>query len=615
MAKEFEKNKRFNKSDLKQMAHAKGWTFVEKFPDGGHSELQDVGPDGTPIYYTTFNDNVSKTTRADALYDTGLLNLGIDGTGMTVGVWDAGHALKDHQEFDTRVTIADESNDVDMHATRVMGTLIASGIKKNVKGVAYGAEAITSNWSRDRIEVAQAAADGLLLSNHSYGINTGNVPDWYFGSYIRVSQDWDKIMFNAPYYLMVTAAGNAQKLQHNATPINNDPASGFDLILGFAASKNGITVAAANTEIDGKGRLLNASVAGFSSFGPVDDGRIKPDLAGNGSNILTTNATGTNGYGTYTGTSMAAPGVTGSMLLLQQYYERLYNGFMRAATLKGLVLHSADDVGQPGPDYKLGWGVMNTKKAAEIIVNKGYRTHISEETLQEGETYSITVNATGNEALVASISWTDPESEYVNKGTLNDDTPALVNDLDIRIVKNGTAYHPWKLDARATTAAATKGDNLVDPFERAELLNAVSGEYTITVTHKGALRYGAQEFSLIVSGISVTECNAEIPFETQMTEANNDMVSLRWEPITDALFEIQCKPEGSTAWETIYTEEYFINLDNLQKNTKYTVRLRTFCTENMASEYTSEMAFTFMGEDTDLEEILNYETLNTSDKT
>ena len=76
---------------------------------------------------------------------------------------------------------------------------------------------------------------------------------------------------------MVTAAGNAQKSYDNEAPNFGKTADGFDLLLGFTTTKNGLTVAGANTEIDGNGDLKKASVAGYSSFGPVDDGRVKPD--------------------------------------------------------------------------------------------------------------------------------------------------------------------------------------------------------------------------------------------------------------------------------------------------------------------------------------------------
>ncbi|MEL6916533.1 MAG: S8 family serine peptidase [Bacteroidota bacterium] len=612
LKQEFEKEYTINKAYLQKLTRSKGLTASKELSNGNFMEIQDVGLDGTPIYYTTLNDNVSQTTRADALYSNGALDLGINGEDMLVGVWDAGIARTEHQEFDNRVTMADENREVGLHATRVMGTLIASGMKKKAKGVAFAASALTSDWSRDKIEVAEAAANGLLLSNHSYGIKSDRVPYWYFGSYLRVTQDWDRLMFNAPYYLMVTAAGNSQRLGHNLEPIYADYSKGYDLILGFAATKNGITVAAANTKIDRQGNLLEATVASYSSFGPTDDGRIKPDVAGTGSNIFTTHSKDNKSYGESSGTSMAAPGVTGSMLLLQQYYERLNKTFMKAATLKGLVLHTADDVDQPGPDYKMGWGVMNSKKAAEIIVNMEYKSMVSEETLDEGETYTITVNTDGTEPLMASISWTDPASEAINKGALNDPTPALTNDLDIRISKEGETYYPWKLSALHATNPAVKGDNRVDPFEKVVLSDPTSGTYTITVSHKGSLRNRLQDFSIIVSGINITECDIAIPAETTLAAANETSVLLSWEPVKDASFEVRYKEENAGEWKTLVTSENTIILAELIPETRYQIQLRTRCSQNITSEFTSQMAFEFMGTATNLDGLSYYTTLTTT---
>ncbi len=530
-----------NDFDLKrpqmlQLAKINNWMISETLANGSTIELHDVGSDGSPIYYITHNDEVSNASRANTLYSNGVLDLGIAGEGMQVGLWDEGIARTTHNEFDNRITIADDAEYVSSHATRVMGTLIASGHKRKAKGVAYKANALSSNWIRDRIEVIEAAANGLLLSNHSYGLHTGNIPDWYFGSYIRVSQDWDKIMYNAPYYLMVSAVGNSQKSRDNESPISGKDTDGFDLMLGFTTAKNGITVAAADIDIDSYGELKNASVTKYSSFGPIDDGRIKPDLASTGSFIYSTSYKDDKSYDTSSGTSMATPGVTGSLLLLQQYYERLHDTYMKASTVKGLALHTADDVNEPGPDYTMGWGVMNAKKAAEVIVNNEYNSLLLEETLVAGESFTITVNANEKEALMASVSWTDPASDFINRGALNDITPALVNDLDIRITKNEETYYPWKLSAAQAAAQAKRGDNLVDPFEKIEIDNA-SGSYTITITHKGSLLEDHQNFSLIVSGIAYTECVTEIPSEIIVKEAKDSTLTLGWKTIPDALFE------------------------------------------------------------------------------
>lgn len=601
-----------SRSKVLSMAKANGWKISETLENGNFVELQEVGPDGTPIYYSTFSDNVSQVSRASSLYTNGSLHLNLNGEGMQVGVWDGGVALASHQEFDTRANIGDASNTVSAHATMVMGTLIASGVKEKAKGVAFKAQATTHDWSRDKIEVAEAAANGLLLSNHSYGIKSNRVPEWYFGSYIKVSQDWDKIMFNAPYYLMVSAAGNAQRKGDNTAPIFGKSSDGFDLMLGFAASKNGVTVAAADTMINSDGSMASATVANYSNFGPMDDGRIKPDIAGGGNNIFAANSSSTKGYDTSSGTSMATPGITGSMLLLQQYYERLNMNFMKAATLKGIVLHTADDVDAPGPDFKMGWGIMNSERAAELITNKDYTSIITEETLNEGDTYSVTVKADGNNPLIASISWTDPAAEYVNRGILNDVTPALVNDLDIRILKDGQEYLPWKLSAANATAAATKGNNNVDPFERVEVSNA-SGEYTIIVSNKGHLKDQLQNFTIVVSGIKTNDCTITVPTGILLNKANEEGINVSWDAQADALFEVQYKALGTADWTTEYQYETTNTLKGLVKGNTYEVRLRTFCSENVMSDYTSILEFSFDGTATQLEKAVVMEELSVSE--
>ncbi|WP_343487007.1 S8 family serine peptidase [Allomuricauda sp. d1] len=592
MERDFQSKER----QIELLAKSMGLKKIERKADGTLISLEDIGSDGTPLFYTTLMDPTSKVSRANELYKGGAMDLDLNGAGLQVGVWDGGVALPTHQEFGQRVSNADASQEVSSHATMVTGTLVSSGIKEKAKGVVFAAEALTHDWTRDKIEVAEAATNGMLLSNHSYGIKSDRVPDWYFGSYIKVSQDWDDIMYNAPYYLMVTAAGNAQNSYDNEMPIHGTSRDGFDLLLGFAVSKNGITVAGANTKINKKGELTSATVANYSSFGPVDDGRIKPDLAGDGTGVFSTSASNNQSYSTSTGTSMATPGVTGSLLLLQQYHEQLYGRYMKAATLKGLALHTADDVSAPGPDYKMGWGVLNAKRAAEVLKQKDYSTLVSEEQLTNGQTYSITVEADGTMPLMASISWTDPKGNFVNRGNLNDVTAALTNDLDIRITKNGAPYHPWKLNAARAGDPASKGDNRVDPYERIDIVGA-SGEYTITVTHKGSLTNGIQDFSLIVSGVKMTTCDIRKPLEFEMVSSTENNATFTWNFDYETLYEVQYR-EAASDWLTDHTYKNAWSTPNLEIGTTYEVRLRSVCTQNMVSEFSEPVAFVFNGADT-----------------
>ena len=598
----FEKEFKASSRKMIEVSKSRNFEFITKSDKGIVTELNHFGTDGTPLFYSTFNTSGNIKSKTGIIQKEEFINLGLDGLDMQVGVWDAGIALTSHQEFDDRVLNTDSNGgELGSHATMVTGIMISSGIKQNAKGIAYKATALSHDWTRDRIEVAEAAANGLLLSNHSYGITPSSVPDWYFGSYIKVSQDWDKIMYNAPYYLMVTAAGNAQNSSDNSVPSYGKSQDGFDLLLGFCTSKNGLVVAGADVKIDRKGELDNTVVSSYSSFGPIDDSRIKPDIAGNGASIYSTFSNNNQSYNSAIGTSMAAPGVTGSLLLLQEYYGELNGSYMKAATLKGLALHTAYDAQEKGPDYKMGWGLLNINKAANVLTNRNYATIVSEERLTTGESHSITVKANGKEPLIASISWTDPEGQFINNGDLNNPTAALINDLDIRITKDGKTYFPWKMSAAQANAKAIKGDNSVDPFERIDIFEA-AGEYTITITHKGVLTNETQDFSLIVSGISLTECKLEAPKSIHLNTTDENSTSWSWGAIEETLYEVEFKEKNALHWNTELTWDNSIQLTELEVGKTYQIRLRSVCSENLNSEFSEIIEFIFNGFDTQIKE-------------
>lgn len=588
-----------NKAEARRVALTKGWAISTELSNGGYEELEQLGPDGAPIYYTTYNDNVVYTSRSNALYQNGDLHLDVDGLGMYVGVWDSGKALLSHQELNGRVQTGDDAKRVSGHATHVLGTILAAGVDPKAKGVAFNAEGVSYDWSNDEAEVAQAASQGLLLSNHSYGISAKTIPDWYFGAYIYQSKDWDEIMYNAPYYLMVTASGNTQQLQYNEQPITGTPSDAYDLLLGYAVSKNGLTVAAAdNVAFDQDQNIVNAQIASFSNFGPTDDGRIKPDITGEGVNVYSAYSDSETSYLAQSGTSMAAPGVTGALLLLQQYYKETHGDFMKAATLKGLSLHTADEAGEfPGPDARFGWGIINTKRAANTISNVGLNSAIKETSLSNGETLQYTYQVEEGETLMASISWTDPAFNSDNKGNLNDATSVLVNDLDIVVYKEGEdgEFFPWKLTASNGYQMAVQGINNVDPFEKVEVLNA-SGTYIIQVSHKGTLLKDHQDFSLIVTGVKGSDCVLKTPADLKIGSIEEEKVNLVWESVDDAIYEVayrtQSNKKGSIQeWNTVLVTENNLELTKLQENTVYQWKVRTLCSELAESDFSKVVSF------------------------
>ena len=509
------------------MAQIKGWpiTYVE---NGSFHELMKVSEDNEPIYYKTLNQNAAISTRVNHLNTGGSLGLELDGQGMVAYIWDSNPALETHQEFDgnggeNRLSVVDDiqTNYERDHGTHVTGTIIASGVNPDAKGMAPYATALGYNWTNDTPEAAEAAENGMLLSNHSYGYQTP--PDEWYGAYLTDARDYDEIMYNAPYYLQVVAAGN----DGASGTVNENPLDGnalYDKLSGMATSKNNITVAnGRDAVIDLEGNLVSMNRNTGSSEGPTDDLRIKPDITGNGTGVFSPIGGLDISYGTFSGTSMASPNVMGSLLLLQEHHQNLNGSFMKAATLKGLALHTADDITPDisnentqsliGPDATTGWGLMNTKVAAETISNNGFSTILLEETLLEGNTFTLTVNSDGLSPLLASISWTDVAGEIAS-GTANDTIPSLVNDLDIRITQvieaETSTFLPWKLTSVETNE---QGDNIVDPYERIDIDNA-SGAYTITVSHKGDLVNDLQNFSLIVTGsisdINITSTNPSV---------------------------------------------------------------------------------------------------------
>ena len=367
------KQKRTNeKEHAIQMATLKNWPLIiEK--EGTYAELQKI-VDGKPIYYTTFNANAAISTRANLLHNGGGLGLNLEGQNMTAHVWDGGLARSTHQEYDgaggnNRFSIGDGTTTLNYHSAHVTGTIIASGVQASAKGMAPQASAVGYEWNNDIAEGTTAASNGMLISNHSYGYVASGIPDQWFGAYGSDAADWDNVMYNAPFYLMVVAAGNdGDDNNSNGDPLDGN--SSYDKLSGHATAKNNMVVANANdANIDASGNLTSVSINSSSSEGPTDDYRIKPDITGNGTAVYSSYESSDTAYNSITGTSMASPNVAGTLLILQQHYDNMNGSFMRAATLKGLALHTADDVGNSGPDVVYGWGLLNAKVAVDAISN------------------------------------------------------------------------------------------------------------------------------------------------------------------------------------------------------------------------------------------------------
>jgi hypothetical protein len=522
-----EKSEKYNKNKAKalELAKEKGWVVSKQIEGGNFMELQGVTEDGRPLYYITHNATAAATTATDKVYSGGGLGLDLDGTGMTAGEWDGGDVLTTHVEFNntgsSRITDKDGVSSTHPHATHVAGTIMAGGVDAAAKGMAYNANLDAYDWNDDESEMAAAAAAGLLISNHSYGYARGwtwtgteyvwygnetisSEEDYYFGFYDNECVKIDNIANNAPYYLIVKSAGNdLGEWDGSADHPQDGGADGFDCIGNRGNAKNILTVGAVNDMSGGYTVPGAVTLASFSSTGPCDDSRIKPDIVGNGVGVYSPVDNTNSSYSSYNGTSMSSPNVTGSLLLLQEHYSETFGSFMKAATLKALAIHTTDECGaNEGPDYKFGWGLLNTGNAATVISNRYSEAHIEEETYT-GTTYTLEVTALGTEPLVATIVWSDPAGTPP-AASLDPTDIMLVNDLDMTITGTGGPYYPYKLSAASPADAATKGDNDVDNVEKIYIASPTAGTYTISITHEGSITGATQDFSIIVTGVSVT---------------------------------------------------------------------------------------------------------------
>ncbi len=537
-------------------------------------ELVGVDETGHMRFLETHNLVSAQTVSADECWPGGNSGYDITGSGAHLGevcVWDAGSIRSTHVEFGNRVWIMDNS-DMHYHATHVGGTIAASGLNNAAKGLSFGIDYLFSyDWDSAESEMIDAAQTySMHVSNHSYGyiagwryqsddnawywygnVNVSETEDYGFGFYDDRAEAWDEICYNAPYYTICKSAGNDRGDGPGAgtghyAEINGDwewstttrerdgGNDGYDCIGYNGNAKNIITVGAVDDVPGGYSTPGGVTMSSFSGWGPTDDGRIKPDIVANGINLYSTYSSGDNEYTSMSGTSMSSPSATGAVNLLLQYYKSTHVGQApRAATIKGLIIQTADECGNyDGPDYRFGWGLINVEHAADIITaDAADGFSIQENVLDDGEIWNVTYTSTGDDPIALTICWTDVPGNSPAP-VLNDTTRMLVNDLDIRIenTSTGTEYFPWILDPASPTSAASTGDNYRDNVEKIYIENPQAGDYLVTVSHKGTLETGSQAYSLIVSGLEWTE-DPRIPPSNLAAEVDyaNGEVTLSWD--------------------------------------------------------------------------------------
>ncbi len=407
------------------------------------------------------NLKTAQNMKASELW-SGSYNL--NGENMNIGIVDGGSVRATHQEFNVNGVgrIVNRSNvDTNFHATHVAGTIAADGDKSSAKGMANRAKIYSYGFT----DVAFADAvlklynsDGVLFSNHSYGYSD----KIRLGEYDSEASTQDKAVSNNPFLNIFEAAGNDGKISGYAD---------FGIIKGPGNSKNIFTIGALNVNSSG--------VADLSSTGPVRDGRIKPDLSVRGEYITSSTDESDDSYAMMSGTSMATPAATGAATLIAQQYKRTTGGYdIRHDILKSVMINTAIDKENIGPDYKVGFGMIDAKASVDVVKTIGSSNALvktSKVSNNKQKVYNFTLSKSS--PFKTTVSWVDQPANPSNLVT-------LVNDIDMKLVNKttGKTYYPYSLNKNNPNAnAISNKPNRVDNIEQIEVANLPKGNYELTI--------------------------------------------------------------------------------------------------------------------------------------
>ncbi|MPY98095.1 MAG: S8 family serine peptidase [Actinophytocola sp.] len=491
----------------------------------------------------------------------------LDGTGVTALVYDTGIADTAHPDFAGRVA-EDNGMPISSHATHVSGILLGDGSNSNGNdsngtanngtanqwaGMApgaqlrtYGRTASSDTWYNDtstiQADFTTALTNGADLVNMSLGNNVvlNGFPCAQLGDYTDTSILLDDIAggsINAQQLIYFQAAGNER--QNPATCGNSSTIS------SPATAKNPIVVGAINSDDD--------SMTGFSSWGPTDDGRLKPDVVAPGCSTTAAQVTATEWsatrsgwYGPKCGTSMASPAAAGATALLVEQWKDQYGATSRPVShiVKAVLAHTARDLGNAGPDYQFGWGAVEIQGAVDVVIDHVTNPRIHVNTIDQGDQRNWTFNSDGAEDVKVTLAWNDPSATRLATST-------LINDLDLRLIgPDGVERTPFVLDPNNPNNAATTGN---DNTNNVEMVVADAAEGTWTVRVAGtAVPQGPQEFTVITLEAAVENrppsADAGGPYETnegvdvqvdadESSDPDGDALTYAWDLDNDGQFD------------------------------------------------------------------------------
>jgi PKD repeat protein len=446
------------------------------------------------------------------------------GNGVTVMMQDDG-TIGPHIDYQGRLTTEVSSNNGD-HGDHVAGILMGAGnLNPDIIGNAPGTHLLVYNSQNNNYNFVPDLYlnDDLVITSKSYG-NGNNV------GYTILSSQLDEQCNNFDALVHVFSAGNS-----GASNFGYGAGAGWGNITG--GHKQGKNVLAV-------GNLTTTDyLSSSSSRGPASDGRIKPNICAVGSSVNST--IDPNTFDVKSGTSMACPGVAGSLALLYEAYRDLNNGQNpSAALINAAVMNTAEDLGNPGPDFKYGWGRINVRRAYQILEEANYQFS----SIIDGQTNSHVIDVPdGTKQVRVMLYWTD----YQASPAAN---IALVNDINMTVTSPSvTVFQPWVLNplpiASVLDMDAEPGVDNLNNMEQVTIDDPASGEYTLNISGFD-IPEGPQDYVLVYEFIK-DEIIITFPIGGESVKAGSQEL-IMWDAIgEDGTFLIESTLDGGLTWEQV----------------------------------------------------------------
>ncbi|MFC7356103.1 S8 family serine peptidase [Jejudonia soesokkakensis] len=448
------------------------------------------------------------------------------GEGIGVMVRDDG-IVGPHIDYQGRIDNSGASGSGATHGDGVGGIMAGAGnLNPRNRGMAAGSDVYVVNYvssflDTPTLNLINSGDVQITNSSYSNGCNEG---------YTSIARRVDEQTNDIPSLLHVFSAGNS----NNSNCGYGAGTQWGNITGGHKQGKN--VIATANVFYEGS--LVNSS-----SRGPAHDGRIKPDIAANGQNQISTAENNT--YQSFGGTSGAAPGIAGVSAQLYEVYGDENSGALPpSALIKATLLNTANEAGNIGPDFRFGWGIVNGLRAGKLIEDGRY---LDDEISQgENNTHTIAVPA-GTAQVRFMIYWSDVEAAP-------NANPALVNDLDLVVTDpSNNELLPWILDPTPNPTTlnqpATTGEDHLNNMEQVLINAPEAGNYEIDVTGFN-VPMGPQEYFVVYE---IIEEKLTVSFPNDGEHFTPGQIeTLHWDAVDlSGTTLIEYSSDNGTTWNTI----------------------------------------------------------------